>query len=77
MPRKGLNIESLLDAAFLKSELDFLQAKPEFIDALKTTKTPDDFERLCELAERLLNSAERTNLFLPFSAGNRKRPRRT
>ena len=75
MLRKGLNIQSLLDAAFLKSELEFLRAQPEFTDALKTTKTADDFERLCELAEQLLKSADRANVFLPFSARNRKRPR--
>ena len=73
MAAKGLNIQSLLDAAFVKSELDFLHAQPEFTDALQTTKTADGFERLCELAEQLLKSASQGNVCIPFRTGNRKR----
>jgi hypothetical protein len=53
---QALNVEAMLRAAFLKAELDFLQSTPQFRDAIRGVKTPDQFEQLCELAEDILGA---------------------
>jgi hypothetical protein len=54
MASKSLNVEAMLRAAFLKSEMSFLKEQPSFQDALSRVETADDFEALCKLAEELL-----------------------
>ena len=61
MASKPLNVESMLSAAFLKAELEFLHGQASFQEALKRVNTAADFERLCVLGEELLGSHGRTN----------------
>jgi hypothetical protein len=58
---KTLNVTSMLSAAFLKAELEFLYEEPRFQKALKTVTTTADFARLCELSEDLIGEYGRAN----------------
>jgi hypothetical protein len=57
----SLNVEAMLRAAFLKTEIAFLQRQPAFVEALAKVKKSGDFEGLCQLAEELLGSHSRTD----------------
>ena len=56
-----LNVESMLRAAFLKAELEFLKASPRFAAALPLVKSPVQFQRLCNLGEELLGEYSRAH----------------
>jgi hypothetical protein len=56
-----IKAESVLRAAFLKSELEFLQEQPSFSTALVEVKTHDDFEKLCALGEQILATHQRAH----------------
>jgi len=53
-PNIALNIASLLDFAFKKDEIRYLSAQQLFRQAWAKTRTAEDYEQLCALAERLL-----------------------
>lgn len=61
MASKPCDIESLLRAAFLKSELEFLKSQRRFLKALAAAKKSSDFERLCALSEKLLEEHRQAN----------------
>lgn len=52
-------VRSMLRAAFLKTELEFLEAQPRFVSAVSAIKTAADFTRVCEVAEELLKEHSR------------------
>jgi len=69
---KGINLETLLRSAFLKTELAFLNGHVRFLDACDQVETMEDLQRLCVLAEKLLGEHERANPSAKqFRAGNR------
>ena len=53
---KPLNVESMLRAAFLNAELEFLKSDENFASAMREVRTLADFERLADLAEQLLGA---------------------
>jgi hypothetical protein len=61
MALKTINVQSMLRASFLKSELEFLNSSPRFSDAVPLVTNAFQFQRLCELAEELLGAHERAN----------------
>jgi hypothetical protein len=58
---KSLNVESMLRSAFLMEELEFLKTRPRFAESSALVKTPEQFERLCNLGEELLAAYHRSN----------------
>ena len=58
---KPLAVESMLRAAFLKAELEFLKSDTSFVRAMEGVKTLADFERLADLAEHLLGAKGRAS----------------
>ena len=48
------NVHSMLRAAFLPPELDFLHEQKAFTDSIAAAETGPDFQRLCDLGDRLL-----------------------
>ena len=74
MASKSLNVEAMLRAAFLKSEMSFLKEQPAFLDALSKVETADDFEALCKLAEELLGVHGRAIPAAQQLRGNSTRP---
>src|SRR5687767_2388563 len=61
MASKPLNVQSMLSAAFLKAELEFLHGHENFREALKLVNTASEFEQLCDLGEELLGAHGRAN----------------
>ena len=61
MKIQTLDIETMLHAAFLKAELDFLKSNPRFSEALPLVKTMFQFQRLCARAEELLAAGDHAN----------------
>ena len=61
MKIQTLDIETMLHAAFLKAELDFLKSNPRFSEALPLVKTIFQFQRLCARAEELLAAGHGAN----------------
>ena len=61
MRTQTLNVETMLHAAFLKAELDFLKSTPQFRKALPLVKTESQFERMCALSEELLGRYHRAH----------------
>ena len=65
MAPNSLNVEMMLRAAFLETEVAFLKRQPAFVDALAEVRTTNDFEGLCQLAEELLGAYGRMNPAAP------------
>ena len=61
MKIQTLDFETMLHAAFLKAELDFLRSNPRFSEALPLVKTMVQFQRLCARGEELLGAGDRAN----------------
>lgn len=56
-----LQTRSLLCVRFTNAEIESLESQPRFVTAMKTTKTTESFERLCETAEELLKVKAHAN----------------
>ena len=54
VPEK-VNRTRLLDRAFAADELSYLRLQPRFAEAVERLSTLDDFERACDLGQRLLD----------------------
>jgi hypothetical protein len=52
------NVHSMLRAAFHPPELDFLRGQQAFTNSIATAETGPDFQRLCDLGEKLLEENE-------------------
>ena len=55
MPGRKLNIEALLRGGFTETELVYLRTQPTFSALLPRVGTIDDFEKFCELSQKLLD----------------------
>ena len=58
MASKPLNVASMLRAAFRKPELIYLNTQPAFQTELEKVKTPEEFEKLCMIGEKLLRKQD-------------------
>lgn len=56
------NFRDVLASLFARSELACLLKTPRFCEALAETKTAFDFERICELAEEILDHEKRAKV---------------
>lgn len=61
-----MNVERLLHTAFTESELAYLTTQAPFQNAVSNLHSPDDVEKLCQLAESLLWHQQSQ----PFTSGS-------
>jgi hypothetical protein len=65
MASVSANVHSMLRAAFHPLELDFLRGQQAFTDSIAAAETGPDFQRLCDLGDRLLEENETKPATLP------------